>query len=452
MDRHSQFDVLPSYQRYSKHDIVRNHNKSGENEDSTYANIRKRLNTTVLSVPYEHKLDQFKVLGKKTHFGDDIPSSKFFKKSENHDGRKPRSRVNSETESHLHENHSPHKVTRPRDLDGSQMSDSTSTTSTKLPRVKKDRAPSETSTISTASRPFSFSRYDLEESFWNQNIREIEEIKERYAENSEFVASLHGFLEETTRKAKKKVAAMTSPVHLQHQQQQQVQQHPHHSRQSKHSKSSSRDSSLNSREITERYNGHIDHVGHKHSESNFHQRNEVSHLHHRIQGHGRVILPAIQKPEDDTVSLGSTQGSISSNASTIKQSNKSHHHKKSKYRKVEFNLYPKNQRPPVLLPSLKPTSSVTKEDRSKNPRSILKRPGSLESLDSSVNQNEEHVELTEEKQSSERGNWERHIPRLLSPIPASATRRNPVVFKNASNFHFNCSKEFKAVMGDFEDE
>lgn len=445
MDRHSQFDVLPSYSRYSKHDIVRNHSKEADTEDSTYANIRKRLNSTVLSVPYEHKLEHFNVFSKKTHQGDGIHSHQNLRNGEHEPWRKPRSRVNSETESHLHESHTHHKVSRPRDLDGSQMSDrhlgTPSSTSSKFPRVRKDRAPSETSTTSTVSRPFSFSRYELDESFWMPNFREIEEIKERYAENSEFVASLHGFLEETTKKAKKKVAAMNSPSHSQ-------QQHP--PKHSKHSKSSSRDSSLSSKDITERYNGHIDHFSHKTSEVHQHQH---EHLHPQ-RGQGRVILPAIHRPEEDTISVASTHGSMSSNASTIKNSKKHNHHKKSKYRKVEFNLYPKKQRP-VLLPALKP-SSVPKEDHhSKTPRSILKKHGSLESLDSSVFQNEEENRdsSTEEKQTTEeRGNWDRHIPRLLSPIPASATRRNPVVFKNASNFHFNCSKEFKAVMGNIEDE
>lgn len=443
MDRHSQFDVLPSYSRYSKHDIVRNHNKTADAEDSTYANIRKRLNSTVLSVPYEHKLEHFNVFGKKSHQGDGIQAHQILRSSE-HEGRKPRSRVYSETESHLHESHTHHKLNRPRDLDGSQMSDrhlgTPSSTSTKFPRVRKDRAPSETSTTSTVSRPFSFSRYELDDSFWMQNFREIEEIKERYAENSDFVVSLHGFLEETTRKAKKKVAAMNSPSHSQ--------QH-HLPKHSKHSKSSSRDSSLSSKEITERYNGHIDNLSHKTSEVSQHQHEPL----HPQRGQGRVILPAIHRPEEDTISVASTHVSMSSNASTIKNSKKPNHHKKSKYRKVEFNLYPKKQRP-VLLPALKP-SSVPKEDRrSKTPRSILKKHGSLESLDSSVFQNEENGESsTEEKQTTEqRENWDRHIPRLLSPIPASATRRNLVVFKNASNFHFKCSKEFKAVMGNFEDE
>jgi hypothetical protein len=78
----------------------------------------------------------------------------------------------------------------------------------------------------------------------------------------------------------------------------------------------------------------------------------------------------------------------------------------------------------------------------------------MDSIDSlSQHQNEEHGDSKDVKHNERPGGaWESHIPRLLSPIPASATRRNPVVFKNASNFHFKCSQEFKAVMGDFDDE
>lgn len=97
-------------------------------------------------MPYEHKLEHFNVFGKKSHQGDGIHSHQILRNGEHESWRKPRSRVNSETESHLHESHTHHKVIRPRDLDGSQMSDrhlgTPSSTSSKFPRVRKDRAPS----------------------------------------------------------------------------------------------------------------------------------------------------------------------------------------------------------------------------------------------------------------------------------------------------------------------
>lgn len=50
------------------------------------------------------------------------------------------------------------------------------------------------------------------------------------------------------------------------------------------------------------------------------------------------------------------------------------------------------------------------------------------------------------------GNWDRYILWFLLFIFVFVIRWNFVVFKNVLNFYFKCSKEFKVVMGNIEDE
>lgn len=74
--------------------------------------------------------------------------------------------------------------------------------------MRKDCVFLEMSIIFIVSWLFLFLRYELDELFWMLNFCEIEEIKERYVENSEFVVFFYGFLEEIMKKVKKKVVVM----------------------------------------------------------------------------------------------------------------------------------------------------------------------------------------------------------------------------------------------------
>lgn len=86
------------------------------------------------------------------------------------------------------------------------------------------------------------------------NFCEIEEIKERYVENSEFVVFFYGFLEEIMRKVKKKVVVMNFFFYFQQQ---------YLFKYLKYLKFLFRDSFLSFKDIIERYNGYIDYFSYK---------------------------------------------------------------------------------------------------------------------------------------------------------------------------------------------
>ena len=427
MDNNSPYEALPGYWRNSKRELGR----GGSKADTTYANIRKRLNAAIISVPYEKGLGSLHVLsGKNGHKRLSPIDKSIFQKVQNKHYHDVSSRMSGSRNTSEHTTPSPRKVNlspirtrgvRPHDgtpnsRGGSYRSQDGVSLPSRHSKARSDRIGSETSTVSTKSRPYSFSNSEFDESFWMNNLQHIEELKEKYSENSEFVASIHGFRYQKELEAKKKELERLKMEKLQIE-----------------SKPKSQESDMANEKVL-----HF-----------LENRSPRGRKHTPEEKGGRLTLPPIHHLiEEDRRSEGSgwTIPSYSgSSISTVKSKKSSRENSRPKRRKVEFNLIPRKK---LVLPPLTPSDDTKFFRNAKPKKSILKNSTSSLHMRPRPPLESPGVGEVHNKTS-----WEEHLPRLRSPVPLSAARRDPSVFQgNSRGFYFKCSKEFEAALEYIETE
>lgn len=446
MDRNSPSSVLPSYMKYSKRDFAKASDKGYNAKESTFADIRKKIDSAVITVPYKKGLDHLRFFGdverrrsppsKNKNQNFDVVESKTVMSNSN-------SRIGSEGGSTIISGVvvvSPSRSPKSIDLSSFRLSERSKDSSSYLPRLSRtgrERAPSETSTTSTWSRPYSFSKCEFDENFWRRNLREIEDLKERYSENSEFMNSMYGFLEEEERKIREK-REVFSPQKMT----EKFRLRPSSLR------SVDRRSETNS-EYSERVSPRENKSSSPRIKKVIISPRESKNTHEQINN--RIVhLPSLVVSEDDNKSTASTRTSISlpESCQTVNSKESRRTKASTKSRKVEFNLLPKR---PLRLPPLK-KSRPKRRHRPSKPKSILKKQEAEQSRSGTVDHESKkrYQNLKREDKNEQKISRESKFPHLFTPAPPSASRRNQIVFKRTgTNFQFKCSKEFQAAMGDF---
>lgn len=376
--------ALPSYVRYSRREIGKASKE--DRRESAYSGIRQKLSSAVISVPYGGGLDNLRLIGNLDdhEFQNRFTSYKKPKRTKN----RSRNVSETETETFMSEcDMSPIKTRRKK------YYDQYSPTKLSFSGRKPARIGSETSTTSTAtskSRSTIYSTSEHDDGYWVKKLKELDEVKERYSDNSDFLTSLYGYkLKKEKHKSSKKKKKLKE----------------------KHDDESTPQSMVD--DVTK-----------------------------------RLILPSIQqKPHDGGKSTREstlTNLSDESNTSTIVASGDNEN---SKRRKVEFNL--QKAKRTIKLPPLEggKQHELHEHHRVKNPkRSILKKMD--KNTEAVVNCFPSRANLTP---SLWQKHVEKLKSPIL--IPSSASRRQQVTFKRSPfNLTYKCSKEFEAVATNYDTE
>lgn len=469
MDHNYASSVLPSYLGVSQHDPSRVSAKS-QKKENTYVNIRNRLRSSALTVAYEKGLNSLSRVLNAYNAAKSPPNTAFGRHMKfDRDGygyhlyertasaksvasslsgvstwnaakdlsplrappkvRKERilSSVSTKsTASNKSKNSLSTFSSRPssysiKDVDilslNSYSTHDSSPTRTPNSRFRKERIMSSVSTksaASTSSRPSSYSSREAEtlQMFWTLNLNQIQELKERYSENSEFIISMY---EEKLRRREHKL---------------------------KKTKETEHDDIDNGRHRRQRTTDSESEQRHEHRKSH----SDVKNVNRKIK---KVTLNDAPSFEDDIKSVKSAKSgkslasvkSDSSSSTLTPRKHKNDDNSDSKYRKVGFNLKVKKKE--SMLPPIPP--SDRERIRRRKPKSILKRQDS----------NLDQASMGDNGENNPRSKQNITSPRLqfpkLSPVPQSATpRKQATAFKSpAFNDNFKCSKEFATAFRDF---
>ncbi|XP_033755672.1 uncharacterized protein LOC117338424 [Pecten maximus] len=399
MQRNYAFATLPSYLRYARRETI----KADVAKDTTaYANIRQKISSTSLTVPYEKGLDTLRALQRSNNTStaelgsilklqkrrtETITYNRISAKQIISDvlttGRQPsRTRLGSEGGSSVRSTESKQsKVKAIR---------------TRLP-YRKDRIDSETSSIASRSRPTSYTSWYTDDSLWGDKL---DEIKERYADSSDFITSM---------------------------------------RRDKADSKSDVKSDVSESDLAPRFDVNStspDTIKIKHSK----KKNP------KLKKAG--FLPTIPIHDEEQRSRDGSWSSHTTGSSKSTKMNVNFLCKENldkryipKRRKVEFNLKPKR---PVRLP---PIQSKKETKLYKKPKSILKKYDDvLDGLPPSLSPSPTFGETREGNLTS---SWQVHLPRLRSPVPSA--RRQAMCFQRKS-IKVKCSKEFETVASDIQSD
>ncbi|OWF35785.1 hypothetical protein KP79_PYT05176 [Mizuhopecten yessoensis] len=400
MQRNYAFATLPSYLQYTRRETI----KTDVAKDTTaYANIRQKISSTSLTIPYEKGLDTLRALQRSNNTSSAELGS-ILKLQKRRTDNITYNRTSSKQI--INDVLTPGRQS-PRTRLGSEGGSSVRSTESKLSKVKvirarppgrKDRLESETSSNASRSRPTSYTSWYTDDSLWSDKLVEI---KERYADNSDFITSMR--------------------------------------RDKGDDKSDNRSDVTSETDLSPRLEKNI-YSPHK---------IKIKHSNKKIPKlkKGR-FLPTIPIHDEDQRSgdgrCSSHTGSSKSTKVNINFLSKDNHDKSyiQKRRKVEFNLKPKRT---VRLPPI-PSKKETKVH--KKPKSILKKydeafgdlPPSLSPSPSSGETREENVTFS----------WQDYLPRLRSPVPSA--RRQATSFFQRQNNKVKCSKEFETVASDIQSD
>ncbi|XP_069123662.1 uncharacterized protein [Argopecten irradians] len=403
MQRNYAFATLPSYLRYNRRETV----KSDVAKDTNaYANIRQKISSTSLTVPYEKGLDTLRAL-QRSNDTSTAQLGTILKLQKRRTDSITYNRIS--TKQIISDVLSTGRQS-PRTRLGSEGGSSVRSTESKLSKVKairtrpsyrKDRIESETSSIGSRSRPTSYTSWYTDDSVWGDKL---DEIKERYADNSEFITSMRRDKVDSKSDDKGESKSDVSETEIV--------------------------SRLDSISISP------DYVNLKHSKNKNSKLKKTGFL-PTIPVHDEEQLCGNRSSSSHTT--GSRKSSkVNVNFMCQEIDDKSYI---TKRRKVEFNLKPKR---PVRLP---PIQSKQETKVFKKPKSILKKYDDvLDDMPPSVSPSPTFGEMRERNVIS---SWQIHLPRLRSPIPSA--RRQAMSFQRQS-IKVKCSKEFETVASDIQSD
>ncbi|VDI36173.1 Hypothetical predicted protein [Mytilus galloprovincialis] len=361
MDSHDDvLTALPSYVRYSRRELGKLSKE--DRRESAFSGIRQKLSSAVISVPYGGGLDNLRLIGNL----DDHEFQNRFTSYTKPRRKKNKNGVVSDTEMFMSDGEmSPTKGYH-------RYHDQFSPSKFILPSRKPARIGSETSTTSTATTKSRSTIYSTtsehDEGYWAKKLKELDEVKERYSDNSEFLTHLYACKLKKDKHSKKKK-----------------------------NKKVKRDDESTPQSIA----------------------GDIS---------NRLVLPPIkQKPIFDRKSRESTltNPSDESNTSTIVANDEN---EVSKRRKVEFNLHQKAKRT-VKLPPLESKHEYNRTSpRVKNPkRSILKKMD--KNTDTVVNSFPAKTHSTSSVYNNHIGKLKSPIPSSASRRQQVTFKRNPFNLK-----------------------
>ncbi|XP_060067505.1 uncharacterized protein LOC132547718 [Ylistrum balloti] len=399
MQRNYAFATLPSYQRYTRRETI----KTDVTKDTTaYANIRQKISSTSLTVPYEKGLDTLKALQR----SNDTSSAELGSILKLQKRRTETITCNRISAKQIINDVLTSGRQSPRTRLGSEGGSSVRSTESKLSKVKvirarppyrKDRLESETSSNASRSRPTSYTSWYTDESLWGDKL---DEIKERYADNSDFITSM---------------------------------------RRDKGDGKSDNRSEVSEADLTPR----LDVKSISPNNTKMKHSNKKN-----LKLKKAVFLPTIpihdeeQRNRDGSLSSHTTESSRSVHGNVnffCRESTNNVYIPKR--RKVEFNLKPKR---PVRLP---PIPAKRETNVYKKPKSILKKCDDV--FDDLPPSRSPSPTFRETEEGNVVSSWQVHLPRLTSPVPSA--RRQAMSFHRQS-IKVKCSKEFETVASDIKSD
>lgn len=186
--------TLPSYVKYSRRELAKLSKE--DRRESAFSGIRQKLSSAVISVPYGGGLDNLRLIG---NLEDNEFQNRFtsYKKPK----RPKKLSIVSDTEVLESDiNMSPSR-NYPRYHD--QFSPTKFSYSHKPKRIGSETSTTSTATTKSRSTIYS-STSEHDDGFWAQKLKELDEIKERYSDNSEFLTHLCGYKHKKEKQRKKK--------------------------------------------------------------------------------------------------------------------------------------------------------------------------------------------------------------------------------------------------------
>lgn len=187
--------TLPSYVKYSRRELAK---LSKENRrESAFSGIRQKLSSAVISVPYGAGLDNLRLIG-------NLEDHEFQNRFTSYRKPKRLKKLQNMSEKGIVErdvNMSPNRNNYPKYCE--QFSPTKFTYGHKPKRIGSETSTTSTGTSKSRSTIYSTTS-EHDDGHWAIKLKELDEVKERYSDNSEFLTHLYGYKHKKEKQRKKK--------------------------------------------------------------------------------------------------------------------------------------------------------------------------------------------------------------------------------------------------------